>query len=70
MKPRTKAQVEIFNLSKLVLDVADKIKNWAYKECNEHIGLATTKNFWCLDCGNEHSLSLVKKRGIPTPAIV
>lgn len=68
MKPRTKAQVEIFNLSKLVLDVADKIKNWAYKECNEHIGLATTKNFWCLDCGNEHSLSLVKNNKVTCPS--
>lgn len=60
MKPRTKAQVEVFNLSKIVLDVADKIKGWAFKECNEHIGIATKKHFWCIDCGNEYPNELIE----------
>lgn len=61
MKPRTKAQIEVFNLSKIVLDVEDKVKKWAIKDCNEHVGLATKKKFWCIDCGKEHSIDLVKK---------
>lgn len=59
MKPRTKAQVEVFNLSKIVLDVANKIKDWAFKECNDHIGIATKNHFWCIDCGNEYPHKLI-----------
>ncbi|WCM42431.1 PcfJ domain-containing protein [Flavobacterium sp. CBA20B-1] len=68
MKPRTKAQVEVFNLSKIVLDVEDKIKDWAFKECNEHIGIATKKYFWCIDCGNEHSIDMVENNKVTCPA--
>lgn len=67
MKARTKAQIEVFNLSKIVLDVADKIKDWAYKECNEHIGIATKKYFWCIDCGNEHSTELIVNNNVICP---
>ena len=60
MKPRTKAQHEVFNLSKIVLDVLNEIKPWAFKECNEHIGIATKKHFWCIDCGNEYPNELIE----------
>ncbi|MDM1548603.1 PcfJ domain-containing protein [Empedobacter falsenii] len=68
MKPRTKAQIEVLNLSKLVLDVENRVKNWAHKECNEHVGLATKKNFWCIDCGDEHPVSLVKNNKVTCPS--
>lgn len=68
MKARTKAQIEVFNLSKIVLNVADKIKDWAFKDCNEHIGIATKKHFWCIDCGNEHSIKLIEDNKVICPS--
>lgn len=68
MKPRTKAQIEVFNLSQLVLDMHDKIKDWAEKECNDHLGLATKKHFWCIDCGDEHPIELVKNNKVTCPS--
>lgn len=67
MIARTKVQIEVFNLSKIVLDVADKIKDWAFKDCNEHIGIATKKYFWCIDCGNEHSTELIVNNNVICP---
>ena len=68
MKPKTKAQIEVFNLSQIVLNVADKIKEWAFLECNEHIGLATKNKFWCIDCGEEHSIDLVENDNVVCPS--
>lgn len=67
MKPRTKAQIEVFNLSKIVLDVADEIKDWAFQECNDHIGIANKNNFWCIDCGSEHSTKIIDKDKVVCP---
>jgi len=68
MKARTKAQIEVFNLSKIVLDVADRIKDWAFKECNDYVGLASTNYFWCTSCGKEHSTKLVQYNKVVCPS--
>lgn len=68
MKPKTKAQIEVFNLSQIVLNVADKVKEWAFQECNDHIGIATKNKFWCIDCGEEHSIDLVENDNVVCPS--
>src|SRR5690606_31366991 len=36
-----------------------KIESWAFSDCNEKIGISTKNKFWCIDCGDEHPISLV-----------
>lgn len=67
MKPKTKSQIEVFNLSKIVLDVNDKIRDWAFQECNDHIGIATKKKFWCIDCGEEHNSDIIQNDEVVCP---
>lgn len=59
MKPRTKIQHEVFKMNSNVIDIQKHIETWAFKECNEKIGLATKAKFWCIDCGEYHPISLV-----------
>ena len=60
MKPRTKVQHEVSRLNDNLQIVQKDMEAWAFKECNEKIGIATKKQFWCIDCGDYHPISLVK----------
>jgi len=60
MQPRTKIQHEVSAMNRNVIDIESKIETWAFSECNEKVGIATKSKFWCIDCGDEHSISLVK----------
>lgn len=60
MKPRTKIQHEVFKINNGLLDIQKHIESWAFKECNEKVGIATKKQFWCIDCGDYHPINLVK----------
>jgi len=59
MKPRTKIQYEVSVMNRNLIDIESKIEIWAFKECNEKVGVATKNKFWCIDCGDEHPISLV-----------
>lgn len=59
MKPRTKVQHEVFKINSCLLDIQKRIETWAFKECNEKVGIATKTKFWCIDCGDYHPISLV-----------
>lgn len=51
MKPRTKLQIQVFALSKLLPELSVEQKAWAYKNCLEHVGYRTKTKISCLDCG-------------------
>lgn len=52
MKPRTKLQVRVFELSTQLPSLNDGQKQWIYKNCFYHIGYRTKKKLSCLDCGH------------------
>ncbi len=52
MKPRTKLQQEVFGMSKNLLGLSNKQKQWIFTNCLDHIGYRTKKNISCLDCGH------------------
>lgn len=67
MKPRTKVQHEVFKINNGLLDIQKHIETWAFIECNEKVGIATKKQFWCIDCGDYHPISLVKDNKVECP---
>lgn len=52
MKPRTKLQREVYDLSEYLPKLSAEQKEWAFKECLKHKGFATKKKVICMDCGN------------------
>ncbi|KEQ31227.1 hypothetical protein N180_02980 [Pedobacter antarcticus 4BY] len=52
MKPRTKLQIRVFELSTQLPSLNDGHKQWIYKNCLSHIGYRTKKKISCLDCGH------------------
>jgi hypothetical protein len=52
MKPRTKLQHRITNLSKSLPELSAVQKEWALKNCLKHVGYRTKKHISCLDCGH------------------
>ena len=67
MKPSTKIQHEVFQMNRNLIDIQSKIETWAFSECNEKVGIATKSKFWCIDCGDEHPISLVKNNKAVCP---
>ncbi|WP_437918568.1 PcfJ domain-containing protein [Sphingobacterium sp. LRF_L2] len=68
MKPRTKRQKEVYDLSKIVLKINKDIEQWAQKECNDHYAFATKKRYWCTNCGEVHERKFVKRKTIKCPS--
>ncbi len=63
MKPRTKLQFEVLNLSKYYLgSIDDDMLSWAKTACLDHKGFATKKKVICMDCGNSFSPELVNRK--------
>lgn len=63
MKPRTKLQFEVLNLSKYYLDDIDnEVLSWAKVACLDHKGFATKKKVICMDCGKSFSPELVNRK--------
>jgi hypothetical protein len=61
MKPRTKAQFRVVEMSQYVSIIKDEVFTWAKKECLEHRAYATKNNVLCLDCGETFSPTLVSR---------
>lgn len=56
MKPRTKLQKEVAELSRHLSEITDTQKEWAKKRCFSHLGKRTTKGeYTCLECGHRWS---------------
>jgi DNA-directed RNA polymerase subunit RPC12/RpoP len=53
MKPRTKLQVQVYDLSLKLPPLTNNEKQWAFKNCLAHIGYRTKSGISCLDCGHK-----------------
>lgn len=56
MKPRTKLQKEVAELSRHLSEITDTQKEWAKEHCFSHLAKRTTKGeYTCLECGHRWS---------------
>lgn len=67
MKPRTKLQLRISELSNNLPDIRNKMLVWAKKDCLEHIGYATKHRVVCMDCGQQFTTGLIKSNRAVCP---
>ena len=68
MKPRTKLQHEVIQLSKYYLrDQTYDLQWWARDACLEHKGFAIKTAVTCMDCGDSFSPELVKRKRAVCP---
>ncbi|MCD8193556.1 MAG: PcfJ domain-containing protein [Tannerellaceae bacterium] len=71
MKPKTKLQKQVIELSQQLPSITVEQKEWAFRYCFEHKGYKTKKGIACLDCGHRwkdsnHEL-LIKIDGCTCP---
>lgn len=52
MKPRTKLQLQIVNLSRNLPVLSARQREWGLKHCLDHVAYRTKKQTACLDCGH------------------
>ena len=62
MKPKTKLQFAVIDLSQHIIDIKSKMLSWAKVECLQHIGYATKNRVICMDCGERFSPELVNRK--------
>lgn len=67
MKPKTKLQLRVIELSKCLPDIEDKMLQWAKVDCLEHKGYATKTRVVCMDCGERFSPELVNRKRAVCP---
>lgn len=67
MKPRTKLQKEVFDLSMHLDKLNLQQKEWAYNKCLHHKGFATKTRVICMDCGKTFSTDLVIRKRATCP---
>jgi len=67
MKPRTRLQVEVMQLSRNLFELRPWHREWAYSECLEHKGFATKSRVICMDCGESFGAELVKRKRAVCP---
>lgn len=65
MRPRTKLQYQVLDLSQHLRNIDKDMLEWAKTDCLEHKGYATKTRVLCMDCGQRFSTDLVtRKRAI------
>ena len=52
MKPKTKLQKQVAELSSKLPTITDKQKEWAIDHCFEKTGYLRKKSIWCTECGH------------------
>lgn len=67
MKPKTKLQNRVADLSNELWSISKEQKEWAYKTCLPHKGFANKSRVLCMDCGNTFSLELVSRKKAVCP---
>lgn len=68
MKPRTKLQFEVYELSKYYMpSIENEMLEWAKVACLDHKGYATKKKVICMDCGEPFSPELVNHKRAVCP---
>lgn len=64
MKPRTKRQVEVFELSKKLLPITDYQKVYVFDKSIQPEAYSSSIKYWCGKCGQTHERKLDKKKYI------
>lgn len=67
MKPRTKLHHRVVDLAESLFVISKQQREWAYKECLEHIAYQTKSRVLCLDCGETFSPTLVSRKKAVCP---
>ncbi len=67
MKPRTKLQVQVTDLSKDLPCLKDMMLSWAKVDCLDHKGYSTKTKVLCMDCGGNFSPTLVNRKRAVCP---
>lgn len=67
MKPRTKLQFEVLDLSSYLPKIENKMLDWAKVSVLKHIGYATKNRVICMDCGESFSPEVVKRKRATCP---
>lgn len=67
MKPRTKIEIKVSELSNKTSLITNEVKEWAFKECLDHKAYATKNRVLCLDCGEVFSPKLVFRKKSKCP---
>lgn len=62
MRPRTKLQVRVADLSSQLPNIDNMMIDWAKDDCLNHIGYATKSRVICMECGQRFSPELVKRK--------
>ena len=62
MRPRTKLQLKVANLSSQLPNIEGLMIDWAKVECLEHRGYATKSRVICMECGQRFSPEIVKRK--------
>ena len=52
MKPKTKLQKRVAELSRKLNKISEPQKRWALGNCFDPTGYVRSKTIWCLECGN------------------
>jgi len=67
MKPKTKLQHQVLELSYYLPNIENKMLDWAKVSVLKHIGYATKSRVICMDCGEKFSPELVKRKRAKCP---
>lgn len=67
MKPRTKLQIRVLELSNNLPNINNKMLEWAKNDCLEHKGFATKTRVICMDCGERFSPKYVSRKRAVCP---
>lgn len=68
MKPRTKIQRRVYDLSLKVPSITKVQKEWALNTCLKHKGFANKTNAFCLDCGDTFSHEIINRKRAECPS--
>lgn len=67
MKPKTKLQHQVLELSYYLPNIENKMLDWSKLTVLKHIGYATKSRVICMDCGEKFSPDLVKRKRAVCP---
>lgn len=67
MKPRTKLQFRVADLSNRLPDIENMMISFAKVDCLEHKGYATKSRVICMECGQKFSPDIVKRKRAVCP---
>lgn len=67
MKPRTKLQIRVVELSNRLPPITKNQEKWAYNECLPHLGYANKTSAFCLDCGKPFGIELINRKRAECP---